>query len=108
MPHACTVERFHTNDKDLRRGHADGGLYRKQLYGEQMAKEYRIPVIRLIDGSSGGGSVTTILSKIQHSKVLPPWFYTSIILLIENGASPMPHQMNFPGRDFSDWGPGGE
>ncbi|TPX30097.1 acetyl-CoA carboxylase [Synchytrium microbalum] len=63
------------DDFTVRGGHADGAIWRKQLYGEQMAREYRIPVIRLIDGSSGGGSVTTIL---------------------KNGSSPLPHQVNFP------------
>ncbi|TPX34662.1 acetyl-CoA carboxylase [Synchytrium microbalum] len=50
------------DDFSVRGGHADGGIARKSLYTEQMAIELRLPLIRLLDGSSGGGSVTTYLS----------------------------------------------
>ena len=36
--------------------HADGGNWRKQIYAESLARELRLPMIRLIDGASGGGS----------------------------------------------------
>ncbi len=32
----------------------------KQVYAEQMANELRLPIVRLIDGTGGGGSVKTI------------------------------------------------
>ena len=43
-------------------GHSDGAVWLKQPSIEKMARENRIPVIRLLDGSSGGGSVATILT----------------------------------------------
>lgn len=46
------------DDFTIRAGHADGALYPKTLYMEKLALEMRIPIIRLVDGSSGGGSVT--------------------------------------------------
>lgn len=30
---------------------------------EQLARKFKIPLVRLIDGSSGGGSVTLMLDK---------------------------------------------
>ena len=67
----------------MRGGHADGGIFRKQIYIEQLARDYRIPLIMLLDGSrfisylpadegSGGGSVTSML-KMEYSYV-PPLF----------------------------------
>lgn len=45
------------DDFTIRAGHADGALYHKTGYIESLAQSLRIPMIRLIDGSSGGGSV---------------------------------------------------
>ena len=42
------------DDFTIRGGHSDGSIYRKSLYAEQLAREHRIPMIRLLDGSSGG------------------------------------------------------
>lgn len=47
------------DDFTVRGGHADAGIHRKQSYTEQLSREFRIPMVRLIDGSSGGGSVKT-------------------------------------------------
>jgi acetyl-CoA carboxylase carboxyltransferase component len=47
------------DDFTVRGGHADAGIHRKQIYLEQLSRELRIPMVRLIDGSSGGGSVKT-------------------------------------------------
>ena len=48
------------DDFSLRAGHADGGTAAKTIYMEQMCLELRVPMVKLVDGSSGGGSVTTI------------------------------------------------
>ncbi|KKY13529.1 putative propionyl- carboxylase [Diplodia seriata] len=48
------------DDFTLRAGHADGAVSAKSLYGEQLALALRLPVVKLVDGSSGGGSVSTI------------------------------------------------
>ena len=47
------------DDFTVRGGSADMAGKRKQEVAEQMALELRLPIIRLIDGSGGGGSVKT-------------------------------------------------
>ncbi|TDL24491.1 propionyl-CoA carboxylase [Rickenella mellea] len=49
------------DDFSVRGGHADGGVYGKAAYAEDLARKSRVPLIRLLDGSSGGGSVKTYL-----------------------------------------------
>ena len=41
-------------------------------YTEQLARTYKIPMVRLVDGSSGGGSVATILD--MQATYVPPLF----------------------------------
>lgn len=48
------------DDFSIRGGHADGATIEKTVYIEKMAIAMKLPVIKLVDGSSGGGSVTTI------------------------------------------------
>ncbi|KAI0505398.1 propionyl-CoA carboxylase-like protein [Xylaria bambusicola] len=48
------------DDYTLRAGHADGALMEKTLYIEKLALSLRLPIVKLVDGSSGGGSVTSI------------------------------------------------
>ncbi|KAJ3513153.1 hypothetical protein NLJ89_g3112 [Agrocybe chaxingu] len=50
------------DDFSVRGGHADGGIGVKAPYGETLALKYRVPLIRLLDGSSGGGSVALYLT----------------------------------------------
>lgn len=47
------------DDFTVRGGSADMAGKRKQEVAEQMAHELRLPMVRLIDGSGGGGSVKT-------------------------------------------------
>jgi acetyl-CoA carboxylase carboxyltransferase component len=47
------------DDFTVRGGAADASIHRKMVYAEQLARELRIPMIRLVDGSGGGGSVKT-------------------------------------------------
>lgn len=58
------------DDFAIRAGHADGSSHLKTLYGEETALQLKLPVIKFVDGSSGGGSVTTI--KTQGWSYLPP------------------------------------
>jgi acetyl-CoA carboxylase carboxyltransferase component len=51
---------FSADDFTIRAGHADGALFAKTVYTEKLALRLRLPIIKLVDGSSGGGSVTTI------------------------------------------------
>ncbi|MCB1742089.1 MAG: methylmalonyl-CoA carboxyltransferase, partial [Gammaproteobacteria bacterium] len=47
------------DDFTIRGGSADATIKEKARYPEQMANELRLPIIRLIEGSGGGGSVKT-------------------------------------------------
>ena len=48
------------DDFTVRGGSADASIKDKYLMPERMAGEYRLPLIRMIEGSGGGGSVKTI------------------------------------------------
>ncbi|MEW6209149.1 MAG: carboxyl transferase domain-containing protein [Acidobacteriota bacterium] len=48
------------DDFTVRGGAADARIGDKAGYGEKMARELRLPIIRLVDGTGGGGSVKTI------------------------------------------------
>src|SRR5262245_2099340 len=48
------------DDFTVRGGSADATIKEKHLQCEQMANEMRLPLIRLVEGSGGGGSVKTI------------------------------------------------
>lgn len=48
------------DDFTVRGGAADGSVGGKSGYAERMAREYKIPIIRLVDGTGGGGSVRTL------------------------------------------------
>ncbi len=47
------------DDFTVRGGAADAAIHAKQVYGERMARELRLPIVRLVDGTGGGGSVKT-------------------------------------------------
>src|SRR3981189_2345414 len=44
-------------------GSAEASISAKPLMAEEMAHDFRLPIIRLIEGSGGGGSVKTIETK---------------------------------------------
>jgi acetyl-CoA carboxylase carboxyltransferase component len=48
------------DDFTVRGGSADASIAAKPLMAEEMASEFRLPIIRIIEGSGGGGSVKTI------------------------------------------------
>lgn len=58
------------DDFTIRAGHADGALYQKAQYVESLAQSLYIPIIRLVDGSSGGGSVAVY--REQGYTYIPP------------------------------------
>ena len=47
------------DDFTVRGGAADASIGGKQVYAEKMARELRMPIVRLVDGTGGGGSVRT-------------------------------------------------
>ncbi len=48
------------DDFTVRGGAADAAIYTKQVHAEDMAGSLRIPLIRLVDGTGGGGSVRSL------------------------------------------------
>lgn len=74
VPAAARKIYLTADDFAIRSGHADGASTGRTLYGEQLALRYKVPVIKLVDGSSGGGSVTTIAkegySYLPHVHIL--------------------------------------
>ncbi|TKA70107.1 hypothetical protein B0A49_09561 [Cryomyces minteri] len=61
---------FTADDFSIRAGHADGALAEKTIYMEKLAIALKLPIVKLVDGSSGGGSVTTI--RQQRFAYIPP------------------------------------
>jgi acetyl-CoA carboxylase carboxyltransferase component len=51
------------DDFTVRGGSADATIPRKNIIAEQMAEQLRLPIVRIIEGSGGGGSVKTIETK---------------------------------------------
>ncbi|MEQ9639022.1 MAG: carboxyl transferase domain-containing protein [Alphaproteobacteria bacterium] len=54
------------DDFTSRGGHADGAISNKSRYLDKLSLELKAPSIRLLDGSSGGGSVATMVPR-QHT-----------------------------------------
>ncbi|KAH3913849.1 hypothetical protein HBI56_057060 [Parastagonospora nodorum] len=75
---------FTADDFSIRAGHADGSLMEKTLYMEQLALALKIPIIKLVDGSSGGGSVTTIRST-GFSYIPPLPSFTQVVQQLNMG-----------------------
>jgi acetyl/propionyl-CoA carboxylase alpha subunit/acetyl-CoA carboxylase carboxyltransferase component len=53
------------DDFTSRGGHADGAIGAKSGYIDRLSLEFKCPSIRLLDGSSGGGSVAAMVPKQQ-------------------------------------------
>jgi acetyl-CoA carboxylase carboxyltransferase component len=71
------------DDFSVRGGAADGAVGNKMGWSEKQARELRVPVVRLVDGTGGGGSVKTN-AEIKRSYVpaLPDW-EVSVALMSE-------------------------
>ncbi len=64
------------DDFTVRGGAADASIWEKQALGEQMAFEMEIPLIRLIDGTGGGGSVKSLeMDGHTYVPANPGWQY---------------------------------
>jgi acetyl-CoA carboxylase carboxyltransferase component len=48
------------DDFTVRGGAADASIFQKQVHAERMAHDLRLPLVRLVDGSGGGGSVKSL------------------------------------------------
>jgi acetyl-CoA carboxylase carboxyltransferase component len=62
------------DDFTIRGGAADAAIIGKQIYAEQLANQLRLPLVRLIEGTGGGGSVK-MLEQSGHTyvPVNPGW-----------------------------------
>ncbi len=58
------------DDFTIRGGAADAAIWEKAVYAERLAHDLRVPLIRLVDGTGGGGSVKT-LEQMGFSYVPP-------------------------------------
>src|SRR3954454_20489285 len=76
------------DDFTVRGGSADATIREKPLMAEQMAYELRLPIIRIIEGSGGGGSVKTIETTGRANlpgrvgSSLPYWYTTANLGLV--------------------------
>jgi acetyl-CoA carboxylase carboxyltransferase component len=48
------------DDFTVRGGAADAAIWEKMVWAERAAHELRVPLVRLVDGTGGGGSVKTL------------------------------------------------
>jgi propionyl-CoA carboxylase beta chain len=62
------------DDFTVRGGAADASLHRKLTDAERLASEYRMPLIRMIEGTGGGGSVRTLeTTGYTYIPEIPGW-----------------------------------
>jgi len=62
------------DDFTVRGGASDAFNIRKQIYSEQMANELRLPILRLVDGTGGGGSIRSLVELGRtYVPALPGW-----------------------------------
>ncbi len=55
------------DDFTSRGGHADGAIGAKSGYLDRLSLELRVPSVRMLDGSSGGGSVAAMVPKQKEA-----------------------------------------
>jgi len=62
------------DDFTVRGGAADAAIWQKMVYAERLAHDGRMPLVRLVDGTGGGGSVKS-LDTMGHTYVpfVPGW-----------------------------------
>jgi acetyl-CoA carboxylase carboxyltransferase component len=77
---------FTADDFSLRAGHADGAIWAKTTYLEKLAVSLKLPIVKLVDGSSGGGSVSTI--RTEGYSYVPPFHGMDSIMKQLNGGIP--------------------
>ena len=62
------------DDFTVRGGAADGAIGNKMGWAEKAARDLRLPLVRLVDGTGGGGSVkTTATMRRSYVPFLPDW-----------------------------------
>ena len=71
------------DDFTVRGGASDGAVGNKMGWSERSAREWRIPVVRLVDGTGGGGSVKTNAAIRRSYVPANPDWDVSVALLSE-------------------------
>jgi acetyl-CoA carboxylase carboxyltransferase component len=62
------------DDFTVRGGAADAAIWQKMVYAERMANELRVPLVRLVDGTGGGGSVKSLETMgFTYVPFIPGW-----------------------------------
>ena len=62
------------DDFTVRGGAADAAIWQKMVYAERMAAELRLPLVRLVDGTGGGGSVKSLETMgFTYVPFIPGW-----------------------------------
>src|SRR5918911_5356199 len=65
------------DDFTVRGGAADAAIWQKMVWAERLAHDYRIPLVRLVDGTGGGGSVKTLETMgFTYVPFVPGWDLT--------------------------------
>jgi len=82
------------DDFTVRGGAADASIVGKQIYAEQLANELHLPIVRLVEGTGGGGSVKTLeTSGHTYVPVNPGWDYVvdnlSTVPVVAAGLGPV-------------------
>ncbi len=69
------------DDFTIRGGAADGAIGNKMGWAEKAAHELRIPLVRLVDGTGGGGSVKTqATTRRSYVPFVPDWNFSVELL----------------------------
>jgi acetyl-CoA carboxylase carboxyltransferase component len=82
------------DDFTIRGGAADAAIAGKQVYAEQLANQLRLPLVRLVEGTGGGGSVK-MLEQMGYTYVPanPGWDYVvdnlSTVPVVAAGLGPV-------------------
>jgi acetyl-CoA carboxylase carboxyltransferase component len=62
------------DDFTVRGGAADAAIWEKAVWAERMAHDLRVPLVRLVDGTGGGGSVKSLETMgFTYVPPLPGW-----------------------------------
>jgi acetyl-CoA carboxylase carboxyltransferase component len=65
------------DDFTVRGGAADAAIWQKMVWAERLAHDHRMPLIRLVDGTGGGGSVKSLETMgFTYVPFVPGWDLT--------------------------------
>ena len=82
------------DDFTIRGGAADAAIIGKQIYAEQLASQLRLPMVRLVEGTGGGGSVKVLeQTGATYVPVNPGWDHVvdnlSVVPVVAAGLGPV-------------------